>query len=232
MVLGILKFFRHKNDIRGSVCPTCRKKLSKIPGKKQACPHCGELIYVRTRPKDNARILVNKKGVEEIEEAWARKNGTYLEYKKQKQKYQRAYDDLKRGYGFEPSENDVNWTIFNEERIEHALNNNWGFYRNTTFKMAEQLNKESKLKAALTLYLEVCLYDLNGANNPSFEKKLAYLAPGVIKRVKKLIERLDLSQDTVRATFIDHTKKTCSCPISAEYCWPKLKAALSQFKHC
>ena len=68
--MGLLDLFRSQprtanqqsepKDERKAECPNCHKALSKIPSAKTKCPHCGENMFVRTRPKDNARVVVTK----------------------------------------------------------------------------------------------------------------------------------------------------------------------------
>ena len=66
---GPLPAFRAIGETR-DVCPTCGVALAKRPGRKTMCKSCGEAIFVRTRPFDNERVLVNEAGVFAIEEDW------------------------------------------------------------------------------------------------------------------------------------------------------------------
>lgn len=52
------------------VCPTCGAELSRRPGKKTPCAHCGEFIHVRTRPWDGLRVLASPCDCAEIEAQW------------------------------------------------------------------------------------------------------------------------------------------------------------------
>jgi len=60
------------SDSLGATCPSCRAALSRWPGRKTICPDCGEPIFVRTSPRDGARILVNDTGRREIEAHYER----------------------------------------------------------------------------------------------------------------------------------------------------------------
>jgi len=86
--MGIFDFLINKNqnqenkslkskDERKAECPNCHKTLSKIPGAKTKCPHCGEFMFIRTRPKDNARVVVTKAGADKIDEEWSIVAGTH-----------------------------------------------------------------------------------------------------------------------------------------------------------
>jgi len=44
-------------DLRKAECPYCGRSLPKVPAKKTKCAHCGEDMYVRTRPQDGARVI-------------------------------------------------------------------------------------------------------------------------------------------------------------------------------
>jgi hypothetical protein len=52
-------------------CPSCKSLLDRPPRRKAACPHCKEIIYVRTRP-DRIRVLANEPQKRLIDEAWDR----------------------------------------------------------------------------------------------------------------------------------------------------------------
>jgi tetratricopeptide (TPR) repeat protein len=59
-----------------AACPYCNRKLEKTPGRKKACPHCGNYIYVRTRPNDFIKILVTKQDADTIQKQWNLLNQT------------------------------------------------------------------------------------------------------------------------------------------------------------
>lgn len=50
-----------------TICPYCSKPLDKMPSGMKSCPHCGQFMYVRTRPVDRQRVLVTEDGVKDIE---------------------------------------------------------------------------------------------------------------------------------------------------------------------
>jgi DNA-directed RNA polymerase subunit RPC12/RpoP len=58
-------------DQRRAECPRCRKSLKKIPASKTKCPHCGDFMFVRTRPQDGARVVVTADEVQRIEADWS-----------------------------------------------------------------------------------------------------------------------------------------------------------------
>ena len=226
-------------DERKSECPNCQKTLSKIPGAKTKCPHCGDFMYVRTRT-DNVRVVVTKNEADKIDEAWRIENGTQEIYLTEQKRFNDRKELLRKKFGGkEPSENDVRWGLLNEDLLENAKSEQWGLYRNVRFQMAEILNRENKPKDALRTYLEVCYLDLNGATNmptdenghvirdpeyfkPFDPKELAFLAPGVIDLIKRIVLKLKLSKDEIKQIFVEHnsrSEKSLRLPVSAEQAW-------------
>jgi hypothetical protein len=68
-------------DQRKAECPSFHQTLKKIPGSKTKCPHCGKFMYIRTRPRDQVRVVVNQAGVDKIEADWA----SYFEEREDKE---------------------------------------------------------------------------------------------------------------------------------------------------
>ncbi len=222
-------------DERKAECPYCHKLLENIPSKKTRCSYCGEFMFVRTRPKDRARIVVTKKEADKIEEEWSIVMGTHDTFIAGKEKFEKEKEALRKRLGKEPAENDVKWGILNKDLMEHAKNGDWGCYRNTKFEMAEILRKEMKLEQALQTYFEVCYIDLNGPNNmggidgpklkefPPFDPKhSAFLAPGVIELINRIVKKLGFDKDKIKSIFIEHNsriEKSLRLPVAAEKCW-------------
>jgi hypothetical protein len=147
----------------------------------------------------------------------------------------------KRFGGKEPLDNDVKWSLLNEDIIKNSVKAQWESYRFTRFEMGEILKKEGKLKAALSMYLCVCYLDLNGArdvmlnedgsifdpeSNKPFSKDLITIAPGVVERIKKIIRKLDLNKEEVKRIFImsaKREKKATRAPRDLEECFKELR---------
>lgn len=226
--MGFFDFLTNKNptqsqqseltDERKAECPNCHKKLSKIPGAKTKCPHCGDFMYLRTKT-NNVRVVVTKDEADKIDEMWRIENGTQEEYLIEQKRFNDRKDLLRKRFGDKkPPENDVRWSLLNEELLENAKSEQWGLYRNVRFQMAEILNKENKLKDALHMYLEVCYLDLNAATNmpidekgnvihdpeyfKPFDSEQKSLVPGIIERIKKIIKKLNLEKQEVRKIYL------------------------------
>ncbi len=186
-------------DARTAICPSCGFGLNKVPGAKTKCPHCAAFMYVRTDPETNSRVVVTAARAEEIEDEWSKINGTWEFRQEEKRRYQATKEQLTKNFnGAVPSDNDIKWSLLNEDSIKHASVQDWGLYRNTIFQMGEILRKEEKHAMALEKYLLVCYIDTCGPNNvgvplgqklefgqKAFSKDSAFLAPGVLERVLK-----------------------------------------------
>ncbi len=225
-----------------AVCPHCNNPLDKKPGRKKKCPHCGEFIFVRTRPSDEKRVLVTEAQAEEIKEQWSIVNGTHGEYLAQKKRFSDEKAKLAKRFGREPSKNDIKWSLLNKDLIDHANNGNWGLYRNAKCEMAEILRKESRKLPALELYLEVLYIDVNGPRNtggirdtdllkefPTFNKKDAFLAPGVLSRAAAIIQKLELDEKGAKSIFYEIAERNFTnlqLLVTPDEGWRKIKKEL------
>lgn len=165
-----------------------------------------------------------------------------LSKRKLSPEYQEARAELLKQFGHEPSDGDIQWRILAKEVQEHWLNRNWGFYRNTRFRQGEQCRKEKKLKNALHFYCWTCYLDANGPNNvgppnPNFDyqptqfspRDKNIFAPGVIDRIRKIIQTLSLTEPKVQEIFqnVAHREhKAIRLPVEPESAWKKLHPAL------
>jgi len=230
-----------------AVCPYCEAVLPKKPGRKAKCPSCSSFIYVRTRPSDRQRVLVTQTDLARIEAQWESVRQTpSLERCKQryvgrKEAFERERAALAAKSGKPPPDRDVLWSILSKELIEYSQKRKWGLYRNTRFDMAEVLHAGGQLRAALATYLEVCYLDLNGPNNlweatdleieakyPPFTPE-DFLAPGVLRPARSLVERLGLDRTAVRSLTLDHVQRHCShlgLPVSPETAWLRIEPEL------
>lgn len=225
-----------------AVCPYCNVALEEKPARKKKCPNCGNFIYVRTRPIDNKKVLVTCAQIDLMEEQWAIYHGTHDEYLRQKSIVEQEKAELTERFGGPPAQNDVQWSLLNKQIIEHSRSGNWGFYRNARFEMAEILRKERKLRQALSTYLEVCYLDLNGPNNtgginsaeilkkyPPFSANSAFLAPGVVDRIMKIIKKLQIDLADVQNMFAETATTqhiSLKLPVSPKQAWSQLEADL------
>jgi hypothetical protein len=174
-------------------------------------------MYVRTDPTTNSRVVVTAERAEEIEDEWAKINGTWEFREAEKRRYEETKAQLTKNFnGATPSENDIRWSLLNEDSIKHSSIQDWGLYRNTIFEMGELLRKEEKHAMALEKYLLVCYIDTCGPNNIStplgqknefgqkaFSKDDAFLAPGVLERILKSAKKLDKDLDSLKEILLN-----------------------------
>ena len=225
----------------GDACPYCHVQLEPRPKKKKKCPHCGQFIYVRTRPIDNERVLLREADLEPLEEQWAIARGWHEQHLMNRQRA----DDVKStlaGIRQELTANDFRWSLLNKEVIEHAVNRNWSMYRDTRLKKALVLETEGKWSAALWTYLWVCYLDLNGpidvmpvadfnkqSSGSAFSRERAVIAPDVVERARYMIAKLDYGPDKTEALFDDTAakeRKSLGLPVSSCNAWQKLQREL------
>ena len=137
----------------------------------------------------------------------------------------------------EPSDDDVKWGMLDRRARKHATEGDLGLCSNMYLVMAKFLSRRGKLKEALRLYLIVCAYDLNGAQNrggiapeilrrfPLFDPTMAMLAHGVVKNLLRLAEELKFSPDDVRKVYLESTS-AMDFPLAPEKTWSVLSLAI------
>jgi DNA-directed RNA polymerase subunit M/transcription elongation factor TFIIS len=224
------------------ICPYCNKSLKKKPKQRSKCPHCGNYFRVRTRPQDRQQVLVTEEQAEEIS---------------------RQYYE---GYGRDP-ENwlqekrkiwDQQWGDLNKQSGEYAKSGSWGLYRNCRYQMGDVLRMEvffilttlkfskeekhgiqaiSRMKQAIKMYLEVALFDLNGANNSNefkpCENRIQFydMAPAVMDWIVELSTNLGIQRDDLREMFYEVADLYKSFPFSLTtgIAWRRLGEALTEY---
>ena len=221
------------------VCPYCSVTLEKMPGRKKRCPECKNDIYVRTRPKDNRKILIRSDEILAVEEQWSIKNGTHKQFVVEQRRRRTYARNLAKKFGREPSENDIEWALLNDDAMAHASRNDWGLYRNARFSMAKILKQEGKSEQYIRFMLEVCYIDLNGPNNcggiddpailreyPPFNPKDGILAPGIVGPLSNMARDLDIKISDLHSMFIEIASQvqiSLKLKLPPDKAWRKLK---------
>ena len=218
-----------------SICPYCFAALTKKPSRKSKCPHCGQYIYVRTRPIDRQRVLVTLNQASEIEAQWCNFHRSYIYDHIDPKQIEIERDAYFKKKGIMLSDIDVKWSILNRELLEHAKNGDWGLFRNTRLSMGSVLEYDNKIKEALQTYLEVCYIDINGPRNlggchdPELLKKFlpfsaeeAFLAPAVVTKILELLAILHFDYENVKTVFMEVAGKlyvNLKLPVSPVQGW-------------
>ena len=199
-------------------------------------------------------ILIREDQIDELEKQWAIKSGTLDQYnmclevrEKEKEKVRIRFENekikLKNKFGYEPKDNDVQWALFNEDRIVSAGAGHFSSYCSTTLRMGNHLKTENKLLLALNFYLEVCYLDINETTNegyfytdPKFiesiridfgsdvEPRNPKIAPATLDYIRKIQKKENLDIDGIKETFINYNKKNYAHskmrpPLSPEDAW-------------
>lgn len=225
-----------------AICPYCRNTLEKKPGAKKKCPHCANYIYVRTRPHDQQKILVKESELSQLEYLWeVRTVLNDIENYGETSVYLETEKRLKTQWHQQPSLQDVVWQTGMKMAMQHASNLDFGFYRNAKSRTADYLQKLRDNKRALILNLEVCYIDLNGPENrggwsksmlkeyPAFSLNWTKLAPGIIQRVKTIMDIQNISIDEVKQIFLYYAEayyKDTKTPVPPLKAWASLEKEL------
>jgi len=132
-------------------CIYCYKPLKKIPGSKTKCPHCGEFIYVRTRPMIKERVLVKEIQLTQLEQEWQEhfairdfREHIKSHCKNFDKKYSAIKDDLIKKFRAEPSEGDVLWALSMELLLKFMENSNFEDMKMIYFDQALFLYAQGK----------------------------------------------------------------------------------------
>jgi DNA-directed RNA polymerase subunit RPC12/RpoP len=212
-------------DLRKPECPYCHRVLTKIPGRKTKCPHCGQFIFVRTRPADGARVVVTQAEVDRIEEDWSIVTAATdpdFSYVTTRQEAEEERERLKltlSSGGQEPaSDDEVKWSLLNKLSARHASNKEWGLYRNIQVLKADFLTRRCKFADALRHYIYVCVLDLNAQDRPG-------LYPHFLDQVARISTKLRLGRDEIRQ-LLNCCSVERGLPLSVDDCWSYLQNAL------
>lgn len=232
-------------------CPYCKQGLLKTPSRKKKCPHCGKYIYVRTRPLDRRRVLIRENQREDVEREWKK----YYEEKELRQllqdkAFQKEKQRLSEELGRDPTLAELKLVVANKQMVAYAARRQWGLFRNCKLTIAKTLEKEGNLKDALSIILEVCYLDINGANNvmtfdgkampyaeseklgiKDFNTRFAFFAPAIITWIKKWIESLNLSEHDAKVLFIKTNTKNKpfnKMPVNPHEAWELLRKKIDE----
>lgn len=179
-------------DERTAECPYCRGVLKKIPGAKTKCPHCSKYMFVRNDPRSRSQRVVTEEEIELIDDERAKIGGYWPERLAEKKRHEELKAKLRIQWGQEPSPDDVQWGLWNQDLVLHASNRDWGLYRNTLLSMAQNSFKRGIYDVSLMLFMDVMYLDgcgpANGGRGWRADERmyLAYIAGEIVRNCKKL----------------------------------------------
>lgn len=229
-------------DERKPICPNCKSQLKKIPGAKTRCSSCRKYMLVRTDPHSRTRIVVTEDQAIAIDDEVARLNGTYEQKLAERNRRDEIRKDLKESFrGIEPSKEDIEWRIMNQDSIKYARQGDWVSYGINRNAMANALEVRGKFKEALNRYFEVIILDLTGIQDFSgakefdaemrklldirqFKPEEGKLHDEQITNILRLAKELKVNNDTLESLFHEAYKnlKYIKFPLSSEDCWAKI----------
>jgi len=118
--------------------------------------------------------------------------------------------------------NDKQWGEFNRIGLEYLKSGSFGLYRNIRFDMAMFLKREGRYSAAISMFSEVCYWDLSGCDNNYYEALsigvpvrtlVPYgetgitVAPGIVREIGICQRKLKLSDEELQEKMLTHIKK-------------------------
>jgi DNA-directed RNA polymerase subunit RPC12/RpoP len=215
------------------ICPHCSQKLEKMPGRKKKCPHCGEYIFVRTRPSDRKKIIIREGQIDLIEEQWSIVNGNHEEFLAAKNRFLKKKRELQDKWGKPPSDNDVQWALYNEELLDSRTISHPGSYRNIRYQMGEMLRKEKRFEAALDFYLEIIYRDVNISIADNIFNPKSPICPGIHNRLSQILDNVDIGFKDLHNRFIIVNQEVFNLQkplfsISPQKAWELLSVEISQ----
>jgi hypothetical protein len=199
-------------------------------------------MFVRTRPKDRIRAVVTKQTANQIDQEWNVAGGIRDPFSGKEEEFEKERTALTKKYSKQYSIDDVKWSHFNRQLINHIKERNWGLHSSTRYEMAEHLRGSMDLKRALETYLEVCYLDINGPMNlgapgkhgidmPPYDPELGSIPPAVVDHIQRISAYLKLQKPQVRKIFLDHNAdiaKRMRLPLTPEVCWLKLEKEIDR----
>jgi DNA-directed RNA polymerase subunit RPC12/RpoP len=133
------------NDQKKAECPYCHSTLKKVPARKTKCPRCGKLIFVKTRPKDRARVVVTEEQAKKIEDEWSATGIANEPFIGGEEEFNKEKDLLRvRFKGKEPSISDIKWGLLNKRASEAMKKSDFSALSGIYFQMALQKHEEGK----------------------------------------------------------------------------------------
>jgi hypothetical protein len=151
---------------------------------------------------------------------------------------EKVVEALTQQFGRAPSDSDVLWRIFNEERLQYSSSESWGLYTQVNFEMGELLMSEGKPEAALAQYINAYILISNGPMNIDRELvQSGYArfsgegppAPNYVKRIDQMLKQSALPNEKFKELFFSSAQllqRNLQLPLSPEASWDQLPKSL------
>lgn len=123
-------------------------------------------MYVRTDPRTNRRLVVTSDQAEDIDDEWAKLNGTWPERMAQRDRVKTTRERLSQKWNLPSvSERDVRWAMLNEDVLAALRDKKWGAYQEAIFKMGLELHDAKKPEQSLPLFILAAYLHINNPND-------------------------------------------------------------------
>jgi hypothetical protein len=96
------------------------------------------------------------------------------------------------------------WGYLNQRSVKHAMDGQYGLYRNCKYSMSQLLTKKERLKECLALLAEVSFYDIADAKHHGWEDFMP--PPAVIGDIIYCQEELGYSDEDLKTVLLELTK--------------------------
>jgi uncharacterized Zn finger protein (UPF0148 family) len=154
------------SDARVAACPNCGVSLKKVPGAKTKCPDCSELMYVRTDPQSNNRVVVTFDQAQEIDDEWAKLNGTWPERKAERERVNVTRERLAKKWNVQTaSDKDVQWAMRNEDLVAAIRDGKWEAYQKALFELGLEIHDTKKPDRALPIFILAAFLYINNPDD-------------------------------------------------------------------
>jgi hypothetical protein len=93
------------------------------------------------------------------------------------------------------------WGYLSHRSVKHAMEGQYGLYRNCKYSMSRLLTQKERLKECLALLVEVAFYDIADAKHHGWEDFMP--PPGVIGDIIYCQEELDYSDEDLKTVLLE-----------------------------
>lgn len=222
-------------------CPYCGHDFGKMPQRKASCSACNKVYYSRKRPTDDVKVLLTEQEAVEHDDQCALLECVH-EARIPDSTLNGIVSDLNRELGRTPSTSELLIRQLQNQAEGYASEWKWGLYRNARLRTGDAVLRQRNFIEALSIFLEVCLLDLNGPRNcassdpklrkkyPAFEPSRASLPPAIVGRVTDAALPLRLTTDDVELRFKTlgaSVAKRLGLPKRIDQAWTELRGAIS-----
>ncbi|MCE5314052.1 MAG: TerB N-terminal domain-containing protein [Armatimonadota bacterium] len=229
------QFDRSVDCYNKCVCPYCDKSLPKRPEQAMKCPECGGRVRVRNNAFTGQKGFFQENEIDVLKAATkerSRRNFIYgiMEFQNISSQDIRS-TQAKRTCTVEEA-------LIETVAIrasQHHRNKDMGLCRTSMYSIGEVFMNMGDVSEALTRFLQVCFYDINGCMNAGgiggmrkFSPSLGLVAPRVRKYILDLADKQHLSKAQLRDAFISSAEKIyeTDIPLSPDKAWEKVRKEL------